>query len=524
MTNAVQRVDWPRIKAKLGAAYAAPFLFIIPDAGRHMLLANFDRLFWDATFKVPGYDPISDDDRKAIVHLTYDALLGDEQVSEIADAIRYLADTLEINVTVDNSNTNNNEATGGSGSNCCTELPQNEGDELVPLNPNDPLGEIPPVWNDEEETPPNGWPDYPTFDAARCRAANWFVDSFLIIVRESDLAERHMSLGLAITEIAAIIIKALPGPVGEWAGTVAILRWLTRIVAILAGAIGVLEELNDYLQIAADKIEENKEELICAAYRMTSVEYLTAFFTTFFGGYISPELAAAGADTTMVDRVRKWVTPLAEALAPRVYDAFANQKIPAAYVPSFDCANCENAAPLGFEFVPAALVGAAGFVGSGASNPVATVLDTDNSSLTFDAGSPGRTGRNDHQFAARPALGEGDEWVGFGFTPDGVSNFNANNFGAGHPTDTANEFININLTANMIDGTPVHLALTDKGYPTTLEGIRVIQLDELIFTEGRTKIGLTGQSAAAGAVSIRFGTFFWIKKLSEAGGGGSGAG
>lgn len=351
------RISWSKIVERIGSSNLDDlYFFTIPDAGRLLLMSNFDRLNWEATYDVDGYDYSDTDERHRIVQLTYDALMENEPMSEISDAIRYLADNLELVVTVDNSNENSNVASGGGGG-CCSDFDtptDTDGQPypLIPVTPSDPLEEINPTWDDANQIPPDGYDSWQQFIDGRCLAANWFVDSFVTLVENADLAERQLSAGEGILEVAVVLTKALPGPVAEWAGTVILMKWLLRAATFLASATGNLEELNDYLQLAADKIQENKQEYVCAAYTMSSVEYLEQFFTTFFGGYISPELEAAGASTDVVDATREFVRPLAEELAKRAAQAFANQQIPEDYVPSIDCESC--AQTIGdYRYIPA---------------------------------------------------------------------------------------------------------------------------------------------------------------------------
>ena len=483
-------------------------LFCLPLGFRDALLDIGERLTWARTW-------IDENEETAV--------LSDEDWQLIETGLWRLTDMCEI--IINNiievppaPVTINNSTTCGCGDYSLTfptpTTPDGTPWPCVPLNPEDPLGETVPTWDDETETPPSGWPDYPTFDESRCRSANWFVDSFLIMVRESDLIERQMSWGAVLVDIALVFIKALPGPVGEWAGTIAVIRILTRVLGILANAVGALEELNDYLQLAADKIEENKFQLVCAAYRMTSVEYLRDFFITFFGGYISPELVAAGASETMVNWTRQIVTPFADELAVRVHDFVANQHIPEEYVGSVDCAMCGETAPPGFVYIPAELVDVTAVPGTGVSAETGAVVDAQSSTISFEANGPGRTARLDHEFQTRLALIGSEQWVGFGYTASVLLNALPSKFGAGHPTDTANEFIGRDLTPDQAQEIGVQLALTEVGYPTEYQNYRVIHMDELSFADNRVKIGLTAESATAGPVTAGWSGFYWIKKLA----------
>lgn len=511
------RISWPKIVQRLGASEIdAPFFFVIPDAGRHLLLSSIDRLRWEKTYDVDGYDYADSDERNAIVEATYRALFGGESMSEISDAIRYLADNLDLIVTVDNSNTNQNS--GGSG--CCTQFevptdPNGTDYPLVPLNPSDPLGENIPTWDDGTQTPPDGYDDWQSFVDNRCKAANWMVDSFLIMVRDSDLLERQLSAGETIVEVASVLLKALPGPIGEWAGTVVLMRWIGRVVGIIADAVGALEELNDYLQLAADKIEENKEEYICAAYSMTSVSYLQEFFLTFFAGYVSPELTAAGADPTMVNWVRDWMRPLTDELAKRVADGIANQSIPVDYLPSVDCATCGNPAPNGWIIETAVLDSVRSFrLNSGGSNPIATINPDGSVNFTFDATTAGAS-VDMNLFMLKPAIATQDRYKGLMFNLEVVSNANGAGFRLLASTDVgssqiwdgvvttqdAGEVVLVRSGATIPFPEPYQDATVYQGTNCKIDACDVIQLD--------LRVGAT--AAAGGQVEVRVSNFRWLR-------------
>lgn len=59
MSNKPLRVDWLLLKARMTAAGknpAAVCLFCLTEAGRHLILSIVERLQWEATYRVEGYD------------------------------------------------------------------------------------------------------------------------------------------------------------------------------------------------------------------------------------------------------------------------------------------------------------------------------------------------------------------------------------------------------------------------------------------------------------------------------------
>lgn len=320
-------------------------LFCLPLGFRDVLLDISERLTWARTWELDNGDPASltDDDWQKIE-------LGIWRLTDMCEiVINNIIEVPPAPITV----VNTNNCGGGGG--CCTQIPVPTSPDgtpfpLAPIDPSDPLGENVPTWDDENQVPPDGYDDYPTFMTGRCRSANWMVDSFIQFVKDADLAERKISAGGeaagVIYDIAMFILALLPGPVADWAGWLVILKWAAALVGGIAAAADELENLNDWLQLASDGVIENRQELVCAVYSMTSVEWFDEFFLTFFAGHISPELEAEGASPALVNVFRNLFAGLAHNLAVRAYNAVAGQSIPESYVPPTDCAECEDVAGL----------------------------------------------------------------------------------------------------------------------------------------------------------------------------------
>lgn len=285
----------------------------------------------------------------------------------------------------------NMEITVNCNCGCCNDYtvptdPNGDPYPVIPVNPNDPLDQEAPTFDPVNQVPPDGYDTWQDFDADRCRAANWFVDSYIQFVKDADIAERKLSAGAAIMEVVALLLAALPGPVGDYAGVVVIIRWITRMVSILAEVVDELEDLNDWLQLAADEVEANKENLVCAAYSMTSPEWLKEFFATFFAGYVTPEMQSGGASATVITAVRDIFDSLFQGMADRVSDGFANQRIPEDYVAQYTCGNCAQAG--GFTYVPMTVDSVLADRSHGSYATVDWTISADGSSVHCDV-SPG---------------------------------------------------------------------------------------------------------------------------------------
>ena len=74
------RVSWPQIKAHIdndtnGWLYDEPVIVVIPEGGRRILF-GLENLNWEATYRIDGYDYADWDELQAIIHATYNGLMG----------------------------------------------------------------------------------------------------------------------------------------------------------------------------------------------------------------------------------------------------------------------------------------------------------------------------------------------------------------------------------------------------------------------------------------------------------------
>lgn len=240
--------------------------------------------------------------------------------------------------------------------NCCCDggggFPNPDGLPTIPVDPNDPLGTDVPDFFAPTETPPDGYDTWQDFMDDRCRAANWFVDAYIKFVQDLDIVERRLSAGELVMDVALVLLALLPGPVADWAGLVVVVKAVTFIAKSLSTTVASLENLGDWLQTSADAIEENRQELVCAAYRMSSVEYLREFWLTFFASYVDPALSTEGYSDEVVDFMRELLAPIANELAARTVNGLANQEIPEDYAPTTPCTDCDDF-PGAFYTIPA---------------------------------------------------------------------------------------------------------------------------------------------------------------------------
>lgn len=385
-------IDIDRALSRLSGSANDLYFFIIPDGGRNLLMANFDRLFWESTFA-----RALTDEEKGVVHATYDALMGMESMSEISDAIRYLADTVSITVNQSQSQVC---ACGGAGVPGDT-FTAPDGSPLtpvsVPIAP--PEGDGVPLLPPGATRPP-GFADDGEWDARRCLLANYAVDSLLKVMSEITQAENKAGLAL---ELFYLLIAALPGPYKQGRGYLAILK----IAQAVADFLGATDLDLDVMELIRQAIEDNKQDAVCAVYSATDT--------------------LAGADS-LLQQVQDWIEALPEwvtwdayerswiykllsnlidiGMVNIAYNYAVSEIIPDDYVPTVDCASCgapEGESP-GWAYVRAEFAGlnatpkSSGVVGS----PIGAV-GAYSASLTFVAGAAGDAATLDVLFVA-PAV------------------------------------------------------------------------------------------------------------------------
>jgi hypothetical protein len=229
-------IDWQRIIEKITGSGGHPsdlFFFIIPDAGRQLLLSQSTALKWPTTYGLESLD----DELEEIVDDTIRALMESENMSEIADAIRYLADQLEPDIITQN-NTNQGGG-GGSGCGCqdtwLTEPPTFPEDETLPMFPPDP----------------DGVTTQSALDM--CKVAEYFAD--LWEDNFSDISTYWSGIGITVDAITTWIQRKFPQG--------AVIPFLALIVTSLAVALETAL-LGSVLESAATAASAQKEQIKCA--------------------------------------------------------------------------------------------------------------------------------------------------------------------------------------------------------------------------------------------------------------------
>ena len=156
------RINWPQIVSQLGASYDAPTVFILPSAGRQLLLSVTNRMTWEATFRTDNYDFSDWDNLQALIAQTeYGLMTGipmDELITALENGFSLVATAIDNQVFPD-----------------CPDITLQACNSLA----NGDFPDEPPVDIDEYPTPHATTPEptAPTYDEYKCSAANKYIDS-----------------------------------------------------------------------------------------------------------------------------------------------------------------------------------------------------------------------------------------------------------------------------------------------------------------------------------------------------------
>ena len=501
------QIDWQRIKDRLGTSQIeVPFLFQIPDAGRHLLLAQAQRLKWDSTY-IGGMD----DQLEKIADDTITALMGDESMSDIADAIRYLVDNWQPPVVTQTNNNNQDTNVTSQGGDCgCTPVntvnPDGSPTTVVyaPIPVDDPFSTSVPEWNDGTETAPDGWPSFEDFSDKKCLAANFMFDLFVNGVEVLDLAE---NIGSGVTDIIAVFLEHLPKGLRNTTTYLKALKILEKLTDYLTD----FEDLADWAQLIAAVMNEYKREIVCAIYSAPDAVTAAASVATL----TLPAIASAftlqvttGDPSAIVALTQQLISEF----IPQAFEYQVASTVPDDYVPTIDCATCGLEPPSGFTYIPAEVSAVYPAAGSGVSGLIPTFSQT-SAALEFTATAAGRTARLDVELVEPPELTAGQSYVGLRFVPHELIQINPGKFGVSPGTVSAEDIWSF-VQANFDSDVAVNVTREDAGFPTSIDGERVAQSNSVNISAGRDRAAVTCESGGVGTCKASWGGFFWILKDS----------
>lgn len=227
----VERVDWNAIKGAL-ADVNAPYVFIIPDGARQLLLSIADKLSWRATYRGLGYDYSDWDELQALQSAGVAGLLGGiplsqliEYIDDIEDLLRGMQALQQITVQ------------------CCDNLgPANEQVE-TDLEPG---GTPPGTWGDEPVSDLEDW------EQLVCGAAHAYVD---FLKNSANEIETFVELGVLAVGGVAALLSILAG-----AGILLTISYGTAATVVSALVAGATVGL--FGSVAAD-LEAARADIVC---------------------------------------------------------------------------------------------------------------------------------------------------------------------------------------------------------------------------------------------------------------------
>jgi hypothetical protein len=161
------RVDWQKIKDQIGVSNLdTPILFMLPSAGRQLLLAMTERLTYEATYRLPGYDYSDFDELQSIVATLENGLMEGINMQDIVNAIDRLTEQVselqcpDVNIDLTTCNTLENNG--------------------FPEEP--PSEEVMPTYPQPKPTTPE--PTAPTYEEYKCKAAHVFIDNVRVLIAD----------------------------------------------------------------------------------------------------------------------------------------------------------------------------------------------------------------------------------------------------------------------------------------------------------------------------------------------------
>lgn len=258
MTKAI-RIDWEAIKARWGSEIAEFHLALLPKGAAQLILAIQERLKWEATYRIEGYDYSDFDELQEIVDL---GLAGLTDTMRLADLITALEG---IETAIDDIDPCCDSALGDE---LATES------DIVQLE-QDTTGSDIVVG---EGTPPEPAQDWTEYDGLHCDAAYRFVDGlgtyFVVLSTISELTTLATAASVAylatIMAGFAIIPAAVAGAL-SFGGLLA-----------FGDALRELLGTDNPFETEREEVgtEEARDELACAIYSASNPTSARAAFVT----------------------------------------------------------------------------------------------------------------------------------------------------------------------------------------------------------------------------------------------------
>lgn len=255
---AAQRIDWQAIKARWNTEAEVFHLAVLPKGAAQLFLAICDRLQWEATYRIEGYDFADWDELQRIVDLGIAGLTDTMRLSDLIAHVDEVEDLLR-------------QISALSG--CCGELSHPFADLLTdPWQQGDPVPEnIVDAGFASSTSDQAGYTDY------KCLIANVAVQDLVEkINRMAQLIDESNWVVGGVAAIASILtfVVALP------AAATVLTAMALGLVAGAGTAAGVWAWLNGVGKATAEStalaLDAVYDELVCAIYQADGPDAATS--------------------------------------------------------------------------------------------------------------------------------------------------------------------------------------------------------------------------------------------------------
>jgi hypothetical protein len=241
------RIDWEAIKARWGSEVDELHLALLPKGAAQLLLAISDRLQWEATYRIAGYDFSDWDELQTIVDLGLGGLTDTVRLSDLLTLVDDIEPLLQL--LLDKP--------------CCTDALDGL-EEIYPEGLDLVGDELDTTGEDivaDTGDPPAGAADWTEWHSKLCDAAAKYADGLPQIIDYAEILQSIVQ-GLTLAALAALLASFMP-LLGLAAATVGVVITGLDLLAKLGEIRVELGNIEEWENIKQDIIDA-RQEIICA--------------------------------------------------------------------------------------------------------------------------------------------------------------------------------------------------------------------------------------------------------------------
>lgn len=251
-----------------GAAEQSPFLIQLPAGGRQLVAALVSEAEWRSKFTYQGQDLNDEqwDEFSDIVAKIFRAIEDGENVDELSESIRYLADNLRIS---------HSGSVGSVGDSCCMDDFVANADDVISGRSDDNYGPLVEAlkqavidsFTDDGVAFPPEFADRAAYESAKCTIANQLYRDFrttLLNLTVLDIAFIAAS-GVAL---ASALFSSQGALVGMVAAGISLPIAAVTLVAIFGSLIVLGINVGNRLKSVGEELD--KETFVCAMFEATN--------------------------------------------------------------------------------------------------------------------------------------------------------------------------------------------------------------------------------------------------------------